>query len=390
MRIDAHVHFLPPAQRERLAELARQEPYWGLLLAGHESGKSVQGWASAEQMIEDMDRAGLDRVVMQGEYPQRHEICVERNSRVLEIVSRWPERAMAFAVLQPKAGRAALDELRRCLDGGLCGVGELNPYAQGFALDDPDFLQLVEACIDSDIPLNLHVNEAVGHYYPGKSTTPLRHYYRLAECYPDLKLILAHWGGGLLFYELMPKVRRTLKNVWYDTAASPLLYPTQKIFSVALACLDPGKILYGSDYPLLVYPRRQSVPDFRPFLAEIEAVAMDQAVLADILGGNMGRLLGLDAVEKDTVAAHAAGRRTKPVSRGGGGETAVPRIEGFMAVKLVTDEWPETRAVFEQFGIPWSDNPVPDWEPIQQAAAAKGMGADQQRALIVALNESIR
>ncbi|MCB0208210.1 MAG: amidohydrolase, partial [Anaerolineae bacterium] len=116
MLIDAHIHYMPPSQRVRLPDFIEQEPYWGLLLSPDEAGKSVQGWASAERMIEDMDRAGLDRVVMQGEYPQRHETGVDRNSQVLALIRQWPERVMAFAALQPKAGRAALDELRRCLD----------------------------------------------------------------------------------------------------------------------------------------------------------------------------------------------------------------------------------------------------------------------------------
>ncbi len=76
------------------------------------------------------------------------------------------------------------------------GVGELGPYGQGYRLDDADFLRLAEACIRLDIPLNLHTNEEVGHYYPGKATTPLVHYYELAVRYPELKLILAHWGAG--------------------------------------------------------------------------------------------------------------------------------------------------------------------------------------------------
>jgi predicted TIM-barrel fold metal-dependent hydrolase len=207
MRIDAHVHYTPPELAHDLGAFCRQEPYWGLLVGPGSRGKSVQGWATAEQMIDDMDQAGLDRVILQGEYRRRHEACVARNDQALAITRRWPERVTAFATLQPLAGPAALDELRRCLDGGMRGVGELSPYAQGCSLRHPDFLRLVEACIAADVPLCLHANEEVGPYYPGKGATPLAHYYELAVRYPELKLILAHWGGGLLLYELMPKVR---------------------------------------------------------------------------------------------------------------------------------------------------------------------------------------
>ncbi len=210
MLIDAHVHYMPPSLAADLDAFIQAEPFWGLMLAPDAGGKSLQGWAKAERMIADMDVAGIDRVVLMGEYRRSHEGCVARNDQALEIIRRWPDRVSAFAVIQPKAGQAALDELARCLDGGMAGVGELGPYGQGYRLDDPNFLRLAEACILRGIPLNLHTNEEVGHYYPGKATTPLRDYYQLASRYPELKLILAHWGGGLFFYELMPETRRTL------------------------------------------------------------------------------------------------------------------------------------------------------------------------------------
>jgi hypothetical protein len=377
MRIDAHVHYTPPALAKDLARFAKQEPYWGLLL----DPGSIQGWATVERMIEAMDQAGLDKVVLVGEYFQKHENCVARNNQALEIIKRWPERVIALATIQPKVGQAALDELRRCLEGGLRGVGELNPYAQGYRLDDPDFLRIVEACLKNDLPLNLHVNEEVGPYYPGKSATPIRSYYRLACQYPELKLILAHWGGGLIFYELMPRVKQILKNVWYDTAASPLLYPTQKIFQVALNCSDHRKILYGSDYPLLIYPRRQSEPDFRMFMDEIQSLNLSKDVYNDIMGNNAVRLFGL---------GQKPGQVEPPAKASPPGQASPSnRITGAMAVNLIAESWPETRSVFEKYGIPWQDEAVPFWEPLRQAAAARGWGPQAQQRLLDELNDLI-
>ncbi|MGC8779754.1 MAG: amidohydrolase family protein [Anaerolineae bacterium] len=387
MRIDAHIHFTPPQAVADLAVFAEEEPYWGLLMAGDATHQSIQGWATAERMIEDMDRAGIDRVMLMGEYRQRHEACVERNDQALALLRRWPDRISAFAVVQPKAGQKALDELARCLDAGMAGVGELGPYGQGYRLDDPDFLRLVEACIRRDVPINLHVNEEIGHFYLGKSTTPLLHYYRLACRYPELKLILAHWGGGLLFYELMPEVRRNLRNVWYDTAGSPLLFPTAAIFRAALDCVDHRKLLYASDYPLLLYPRRQTGPDFRPFIAEIDGLGLSAEVYEDIMGRNAARLLGLAPAEK---AESAPPRRP-------GRQAVITEIEpeegktisGLMAVSAVAQAWPATQAVFERYGIPWRDSPVPYWEPIAQAAAARGLGPTARQRLLEELNTAI-
>ena len=291
MKIDAHVHYLPPSLRDNLAELAGREPYWSQLL-NPPTGKSIQAYATAERLLADMDAAGLDRVVLVGEYYQQHDSCVARNNQTIDLVQRYPERVMGLATVQPLAGAKATAELRRCLAYGLCGVGELNPYAQGFALDSAEFEQVVGVCEAEGVPLNLHINEEVGEPYWGKIPTPIRAYYELACRHPQLKLVLAHWGGGLLFYELMPKVREQLANVFYDTAASPLLYPTAAIFATALTCVAPHKILYGSDYPLRLYPRTQKTADFRPFLAEIEQMNLPAEVEAAVLGGNAARVYG--------------------------------------------------------------------------------------------------
>ena len=377
-RIDAHIHQLPPLNAAELAAFRVAEPYWDLLLADRPGHRSVQGWADTERLLADMDRAGIDRVVVQGPYLQQHALCVERNTMLINLMRTAPDRIIGFAALQPLAGTAALTELQRCRAAGMQGVGELNPYAQRHTLDHPAFLRLVEACIAADLPLNLHVSEAVGPFYPGKSATPPEAYYELACRYPELKLILAHWGGGLLFYEQMPAVRKQLRNVWYDTAASPLLYPTATIFDVALRCAGPHKILYGSDYPLLLYPRRSREPDFRPFLHEIAALGLEPAAHQAILGGNMAHLLGLVSPAIPTPAM-PADHPPLPLRR----------VSETTPLSMLLEAWPQTRAILARHGRGMVERAIPLWEPLGQAAAACGLGADARRRLIAELNDAI-
>lgn len=131
----------------------------------------------------------------------------------------------------------------------------------------------------------LHTNEPVGHHYPGKGHLPLAAIYALVKTLPDLRLVLAHWGGGFPFYELMPEVRGAAQNVFYDTAASPLLY-TPNIFRTVVNIVGDHKVLFGSDFPLILYPERQKEPDFRPFLDEVRGVGFSPEEHANILGNN--------------------------------------------------------------------------------------------------------
>jgi predicted TIM-barrel fold metal-dependent hydrolase len=376
-----------------LRGFAELEPYWGLLITPDPVNHTEQGWATPERMMADMDRAGVHKVVLLGESQQNHDTCVARNNQGLEISRRYPGRVMPFAVLQPRAGWKALDELKRCYDAGIWGVGELGAYSQGFGLDDPDFTRVVEACIDLDLPLNLHVSEEIGHFYLGKSTTPLRHYHRLAQRYPELKLILAHWGGGLFFYEIMPEVRLELKNVWYDTAASPLLFPTGAVFRVAVQCVDHRKLLFGTDYPLLICPDKQSSPGYDPFLKEIDDLGFGEDMYLDIMGANAARLLGLLAPGEQAAAGYPGREEgatpTPPKCHSPSSGTEASPISRLMPVRAVAEAWPETRAVFDQHGIPWKDSPVPYWEPIVQAAASRGYGPKVQQLLLDELNEVV-
>lgn len=376
MIIDAHVHYTPPSLKAQIEALADCEPYWHLLL-NPLRGRSLQGWASAEQMIEDMDAAGLDRVLLVGEYFQQHDSCVRRNDQSIAIVHRWPERVLALATVQPNAGRAALDELDRCLDHGLVGVGELNPYAQGFNLDDRDFINVAEKCIDADVPLNLHVSEEIGTYYPGKSATPLRSYYDLICRLPQLKVILAHWGGGIFLYELMPRVRKQMQNVWYDTAATPLLYPVEQIFTTALTCIDPQKLLYGSDYPLLIYPSLTQSADFRPFLEALGQLNLEADIRADLMGRNAARLFGLLEAQPARKQVRKTFSSTPPKA---------DAVTPMMSRGFVLSHWPEAEAIFHKYQLPTQEVVAPGWEPIQQAAAARGLTRSQRRALLEELN----
>ncbi len=373
--IDAHTHFLPPAVQENLSQFSEEEPYWGLLL-DPPVGKSIQAYASPERMIADMDAAGVDIAIVVGEYFQKSESCRLRNDQAAALHRRFPDRFKPLVTVQPLEPNHALDQLKRGLDEGFCGVGELNPYAQGFDLDSAEFAAVIEFCIEADWPINLHVNEEVGPYYLGKSTTPLRKYYDLAARFPQAKFVFAHWGGGLFFYELLPGVRRQLKNVWYDTAATPLQFPVKKIFSVALEILDYRKLLYGSDYPLRLYPRQQKEADMRPFLAEIEAIHLSAEVKQALLYQNAAAVYLSSSNPLDPA------KRQRMTSR-------LTEILPATPLALLIKQSPQTVEILAQFGVQWSVD-APSWEPIMQAAAAAGLGATKQQDLINKLNEVIQ
>jgi predicted TIM-barrel fold metal-dependent hydrolase len=96
----------------------------------------------------------------------------------------------------------------------------------------------------------MHATEPVGHGYPGKGTATPERLLVFIIANPALPIVLAHWGGGLPFYELMPEVASACALVAYDTAASTYLY-RPAVFRAVLDIVGPRRVLWGSDYPVL-------------------------------------------------------------------------------------------------------------------------------------------
>jgi hypothetical protein len=286
--VDAHVHGYPAEVSAAPAAwgLAHGEPGWTGCVAP-EGRRSLQGWSDPDSLVADMDRAGIETCIMLGWYWERQETCDLQNGWYLEWIRRHPGRLAAFAAVQPSAGARALAALERSLDGGLIGVGETLPQAQGFTLADPTWRSIVELAGRRGAPLTLHATDPEAGAAAGPKT-PLDDYVRLAREFPGSTFILAHWGGGMAFRSL--EGAALPPNLYFDTAASPLLYDPG-VFRRAVDRVGPGRIIYGSDYPLILYPKGDRMPSFAPFLDEIASAGLTQAESAQIMGSNIRRLL---------------------------------------------------------------------------------------------------
>ena len=232
--------------------------------------QSIQGWANLDETLTAMDAAGVQKAVLLGWYWENEATCRWHNELIAEWVATAPERFIGFAAIHPGGKKAdVIEQCKYAQNLGLCGVGELHPGVQQFDAASEGWQALADWCVENNWPVNSHATEAVGHNLPGTVPTPLGDFVTMARAHPKLKLILAHWGGGLAFFELNPFLRKALQNVYYDTAASPLLYDAS-IFRRVIDSVGVDKIVFGSDYPLRLYPRSQQNPDFITFLDEID------------------------------------------------------------------------------------------------------------------------
>lgn len=276
--IDAHTHLFPPEFARDRARLAAVDPWFALTY-----GDGRARMATAEELIASLDTAGIDAAVVCG-WPWRDlAVCRAHNDYLLDAARRFPGRIWTLAIAPPLAGAAALAEATRALDAGAVGVGELNADAQGFDFAAPETLTPLAALLtERTAPLLIHTSEPLGHRYPGKGTATPDRLIPFLQANPNLRVVMAHWGGGLPFYELMPEIATIARNVWYDSAASTYLYDFA-IFARVAPIVGPGRILWGTDYPLLRHP---------PFLRHTRAAGLDATTLAAVLGENARRVYG--------------------------------------------------------------------------------------------------
>lgn len=285
---DSHVHLFPPEVYNNWEKYAARDPWFGMLTKKPENGKGTEeAWANAEEALECADKAGIYGLVMQGWYWNDEGLIRLHNDYMAEMMKRHPNRLKGFLCINPKFKEKAIAEIQRCSKLGFCGIGELGPGGNGYDFNDPDFIDVLECAQYYHLPVCIHCGEPVGHQYPGKDMTSLAPLPGIIKKYPDLKLILAHMGGGLPFYEMNPRYKKGFDNVYYDTAANPLLYQI-KSFRAVISMIGSKRLLYGSDFPLLLYPSKCREMDFSMFMNDIKNNAgLSDEEWENIMGNNL-------------------------------------------------------------------------------------------------------
>jgi len=274
--IDFHTHIFSPYAREHRNDLATTDPFFSFVYA--DQGERMVG---VEELLAAMEEGGVEQSVVCGSPWQGAERIRRENDYLLESAHKYPQQIIPFITLPQEEG-AAIAELERCSAAGARGVGELAPGTYGDRLWPIARMQPLFAAIkEKGFPILIHVNEPVGHPYPGKGRVVLAEIEALVNALRGIPAVLAHWGGGFFFYELMPEIAALCREVYYDTAASPFLYH-KKIYTIAVAIIGSDRIVFGSDYPLIPAQR---------YRQEMQEAGLTEEELAAIFSLNARRLL---------------------------------------------------------------------------------------------------
>lgn len=185
---------------------------------------------------------------------------------------------------------AAIGEMEEFAARGFAGI-KIHPEIQRIDITDPALDEFFAAAARLGLPVLTHTGILRGNY-------PLLKYEpRLFEPFiadhPDLTLIMAHAGGAPYFRQVLA-LMQSYPNVYAELTCTLVpgswwYIPPHELYLVRDVGLR-GRLIYGRDWPF------GGMEGVRRDLEALDALELPQGEKADILGGTMARILGLDDV----------------------------------------------------------------------------------------------
>lgn len=259
MVIDAHVHLFEAP--EALPQVFRDSLYqvWEEKFGKEGAEKRRKGLvATVEALIKDMDEAGIDKsIVCPLDFGimcrQEPEISIWRNNEYMaEAQSRYPERIIGFAGVDPLRKEAPALLERGVKEWGLKGV---KVFPTSYKLTDGRIQPFMEKVNELEIPVLLHLGVDPLPYLM-KYGNPLD-MDELTLKYPKMNIIAAHVARG--FDHLCAEIvsYRPGRIVIDISQYQHLFLNTRWHFLMQMRYLMdriPGSVLMASDWPFVKTP----------------------------------------------------------------------------------------------------------------------------------------
>lgn len=235
-------------------------------------GDGIYKKQNVKTILKNMDACGIDKSVL---CPVEEYVTVynrEGNEMIAQACKEHPDRFYGFAVANPWYGKKAVETLQSAFESGLHGAFFVSSL-QGFSIDDRIVDPLIELCEEYRRPVYFHTGTPA-------FALPMQLNY-LARRFPKVNFIMGHCGANDFVYDIDPAMFH-VNNIYLETS----LNYCETIFGVVEKY--PERVIFGSDSP-------RSPVEFE--MDKVLRSSTDPAVMSNLLGGNLLRILG--GVEND-------------------------------------------------------------------------------------------
>lgn len=201
-----------------------------------------------ENVIGYADRLGISKLMISC-YLHPHtkgtpEQFRESNNRVIKSMKAYPDRFIGTIVLNPRYQKESLEEMDRCRDAGMIGLGELYNQTK---INDPLYYPIIEKCID--LNWNIMMHSAIGYsrvklnpQEPKNISLP-EDFVDVAKRYPEGMFQYAHIAGGI-DWENACKILKDSPNVLVGVAGSN---NAANLIDFAMDYIGEDRLVFGCD-----------------------------------------------------------------------------------------------------------------------------------------------
>ncbi|HKX32194.1 MAG TPA: amidohydrolase family protein [Blastocatellia bacterium] len=227
------------------AKIARLLPEVVRLFQQSGSAQLLESGVTTEQIIEAMDRAGVQRLMLSAWH--RPGQWVYHNDEVAAMVEQYPDRFTGVAAVNLEKPLAAVRELERAVKELGFKALRVVPWLWNRPPNDKFYFPLYVKCIELEIPFCTQVGHT-GPLMPSEPGRPIPYLDEVALIFPELRIVAGHIGYP--WTDEMIGVAWKHEHVYIDTSAYlPRYYPPQLLHY--LKTYGQDKVLFGSNFPQL-------------------------------------------------------------------------------------------------------------------------------------------
>ena len=275
--IDSMVHILPEEFITHREKFLKIDLTFGELFQNPNSKIS-----NIDELLNSMKKNNIEKAICCGFGWTNKKLAKLSNDYIIQSYIKNPTKIIPFCSINPLWGDEGIDEIERCFEMGIKGVGELHPDYQGIInCQLSELRKFFNYCENKNLPVVVHASEPIGKYYPGKGTFTSKYILELIEFFPNNKFIFSHLGGGVPFFALMKEFSNPFINSYFDTAAFSYIYD-KKIIEIIKDIIGVDKIIFSSDFPVISQNR---------IIQDILSTNLSDTEKEDVFHKNISKLL---------------------------------------------------------------------------------------------------
>lgn len=238
---------------------------------------------SLPEIVEDLDRRGVELAVITGRDCESTYAAPANNHSVLQFCRAYPDKFMGFWGIDPHKKMAAVHEIVRAAEEyGMRGIA-IDPYLAHIPACEARFYPVYAKCAELGLPV--FITMAPPPQVPGAimDYADPRHVDRVARDFPELTLIMSH-GGYPYVNESIYACQRNA-NVYMDFSEYERA-PMADVFVQAMNTVIQDKVLFASAHPFV---------ELEDALEAYAVFPLSPGVRHKVMYANARRVLGLDA-----------------------------------------------------------------------------------------------